>query len=299
MHEYVQRFGDRARLFPRVTDWYGADPWAWRWLDSALLLSLGGIPWQVYFQRILACRTTGVAIGMSMLASLICLAVAVLPAMLGAIGACIDWTAYPSGPPADASEVLPHVLRFALPPVVSLIGLVVIVAAVMSSMDSSILASASLFAWNVYRPLYGLHELDGRIPRVLRIAIVAVGAMAIWLTFQVESVYQLWYLSSDLVYVILFPQLVTGLFFHGTRPAGAVAGLVVAVVFRAAIFAASTSAGSQWLAAAQLPAIWSYLPWLTFAMLSSLLAIVVVSWIATARASAATTRDDDGVSITE
>ncbi len=170
--EYTQMFGDRAQLLPTCAAWSGADPWAWQWLDSALLLICGGIPWQVYFQRILACRTANTAVGMSVLAGFICLAIAIAPALLGGIGACVDWSHYPSGPPATPAVVLPHVLRHIVPPAVSLIGLMALVAAVMSSMDSSILSSASMFAWNVYRPLRRVDAESPEIHRVLRWAIV-------------------------------------------------------------------------------------------------------------------------------
>jgi len=42
----------------------------------------------------------------------------------------------------------------------------------------------------------------------MRISIVAVGCVATGMALTVHSIYGLWYLSSDLVYVILFPQLV-------------------------------------------------------------------------------------------
>lgn len=43
----------------------------------------------------------------------------------------------------------------------------------------------------------------------MRVAILLVGAMATAMALTVKSIYGLWYLSSDLVYVILFPQLVS------------------------------------------------------------------------------------------
>lgn len=43
----------------------------------------------------------------------------------------------------------------------------------------------------------------------MRVAILCVGAMATAMAMTVKSIYGLWYLSSDLVYVILFPQLVS------------------------------------------------------------------------------------------
>ncbi|MCA9169806.1 MAG: sodium:solute symporter family protein [Planctomycetales bacterium] len=275
--DYVAKFGDQARLLPQLNAWWGSDPWAWQWLDSALLLILGGVPWQVYFQRILACRTSRTAMSMSVIAGFICLIVAVPPAVLGAVGATLDWSALAATPPAEPAAILPHLLRYALPASLSLLGLLAILAAVMSSMDSSILSSASLFAWNVYRPIARVPDTDPSIQRILRGAIVAMGCLAILLALEVESVYQLWYLSADLVYVILFPQLVTSLFLHSVTPRGAVAGAVVAVLMRAILFAAATEQGARMLATVDWPVPLRYAPWLTLAMLCSLSTIVVVS----------------------
>lgn len=46
------------------------------------------------------------------------------------------------------------------------------------------------------------------------------------------TVYGLWYLSSDLVYVIIFPQLISVLFVKGTNTYGSVAGYVFGLVLR-------------------------------------------------------------------
>jgi high affinity choline transporter 7 len=46
------------------------------------------------------------------------------------------------------------------------------------------------------------------------------------------TVYGLWYLSSDLVYVIIFPQLICVLFIKGTNTYGSVAGYVFGLLLR-------------------------------------------------------------------
>ena len=50
--------------------------------------------------------------------------------------------------------VLPLVLQYLTPPAVAVIGLGAVSAAVMSSADSSMLSSSSLFAQNVYKPVF-------------------------------------------------------------------------------------------------------------------------------------------------
>lgn len=48
---------------------------------------------------------------------------------------------------------------------------------------------------------------------VMRAAILCVGILATSMALTVKSIYGLWYLSSDLVYVMLFPQLVCVVYF--------------------------------------------------------------------------------------
>ena len=47
----------------------------------------GGIPWQVYFQRVLSCKTAAKAKGLSLAASLGCVVMAIPAVLIGAIGA--------------------------------------------------------------------------------------------------------------------------------------------------------------------------------------------------------------------
>ena len=67
-----------------------------------------------------------------------------------------DWnmTAY-QGPvpltPAEYSFVLPLTLQYLCPPAVAVVGIGTLSAAVMSSADSSILASATVFTNNMYK----------------------------------------------------------------------------------------------------------------------------------------------------
>ena len=71
----------------------------------------------------------------------------------------LDWnqTTY-SGALEDgtvkSSLIVPLVLQYLTPPVVAVIGLGAVSAAVMSSADSSMLSSSTMFAQNVYKPVF-------------------------------------------------------------------------------------------------------------------------------------------------
>ncbi|MBN3320536.1 SC5A7 protein, partial [Atractosteus spatula] len=227
-----------------VTDVY-QDPWLgtinpsdiWMWLDNFCLLMLGGIPWQVYFQRVLSASSATYAQVLSFLAAFGCLVMAVPSVLIGAIGASTDWNQTTYGPvqPMQKEEsdmILPIVLQHLCPPYISFFGLGAVSAAVMSSADSSILSASSMFARNIYQLAFRQTASDREIVWVMRITIFVFGALATAMALLTGTVYGLWYLSSDLVYVIIFPQLISVLFVKGTNTYGSVAGYVFGLILR-------------------------------------------------------------------
>lgn len=226
------------------TTWLGSlkpDPWIGNWIDSALLLIGGGIPWQVYFQRVLSARTARGARNLSYVAGIGCALMAIPAVLVGAIGASTDWNATDYRyygvqpiPSEDFKLILPLVLQYLCPKAVGVIGLGAVSAAVMSSADSSVLSSSSMFARNVYAPFRRLcgKVSDREILWVMRIAILLVGACACVLAIVIKSIYGLFYLCADLVYVILLPQLVCVLYFKHVNVYGSFIGFVAGCFFR-------------------------------------------------------------------
>ena len=203
----------------------------WTWTDTALLLIFGGIPWHVYFQRVLAARDADVARRLSLLAGLVCMVAAVPPALIGMLACGADWHAHGVAGP-EAALVLPYVLRHLTPPLVAALGLGAVSAAVMSSIDASVLSASSMAAWNVYRPLVEPDASSARLTLVLKRAVVVVGVAATLMALHVRSIYTLWVLCSDLVYCVLFPQLLLALKDPRANRWGSYAGMLVSFVLR-------------------------------------------------------------------
>ncbi len=248
----------------------------WAWWDSALLLVFGGIPWHVYFQRVLAARDVWTARWLSVSAGVLCMVAAIPPILIGIIARGVDWASLGIVAPEPAL-VLPTVLRYLTGPVVATIGLGALAAAVMSSVDSSILSASSMATWNVYRPFVRPSADSRELKRVIQRCVLIVGIVATLLALRVQSVYALWFLSSDLVYCVLFPQLFTALFDPRANRYGSLAGFVVSVLLRLAC-------GEQLLG---LPSLISLpasaldgsplVPFRTLTMLAALATIVIVS----------------------
>ncbi|XP_077533362.1 high-affinity choline transporter 1-like [Haemaphysalis longicornis] len=222
-------------------DYVGSISWSdlGNYADAMLLLMMGGVPWQVYFQRVLSSRTAEGAELLSYMASFGCLFMAIPPVILGAVAKASNLTmaGYPRPFPLakNATDLtLPLTLQYLTPKFVSAMGLGAVSAAVMSSSDSSILSAASMFAWNIYKLGIRQSASEKEVINVMRVSIVLVGALATVMALTSESIYGLWFLSSDLVYVILFPQLVCVVYLKDrVNTYGSLAGYIVGCFLRA------------------------------------------------------------------
>ncbi|XP_049520143.1 high-affinity choline transporter 1 [Dermacentor silvarum] len=203
------------------------------------MTALGGIPWQVYFQRVLSCETDFDARMLSYLAAVGCIALAIPPAVIGAVAKSANFTAagYP-GPhylrDKDIVRVLPYSIRYLTSGLVSMMGLIGITAAIMSSVDSSMLSASSIVTKNVYQSILRPMASDVEVSLVLRVMVFIIGCWATYVALSVNSVFELWLLCSDIVYVLLFPQLFCILYFENSNAYGA-------------FLAFSVSAGFRWL----------------------------------------------------
>lgn len=209
------------------------------WSDLTLLLVLGGIPWNVYFQRVLSTKTAENARITSLAAGVLCALMALPPMALGLAAAHLDWGALDTGTVDAAGAiadtpalVLPYLLRYAVPQWVGVLGLGAVAAAVMSSVDSSILSAASLVAWNGYRRLIRPDATAAQITRLVRILVVSLGGIATGIALTYSSVSALWYLCGDIVYCVLFPSLTLALFDPKANRIGVLSGLAVSIVLR-------------------------------------------------------------------
>jgi high affinity choline transporter 7 len=282
--EMVARFrenvGSLVSLLPPVhglaADHQWTGPLVWNWWDWTFLLILGGIPWNVYFQRVLAARDERIAARFSVYAGFLCAVMAVPPILIGMAGNVFSWETigvdvkYPA-------MILPYVLRYLTPYSIGIVGLGAVAAAVMSSVDSSVLSASSMFAWNWYRGIIDPGAGPRAMRLTIRLAVILIGAAATVMALRVKSVQALWYLCSDFVYVVLFPQLTMALFCRSANRPGSIAGIAVSFTLR-------FGGGDPTLGIPQLiPYPWwdsqlgTLFPFKTIAMLIGLLTIYLVS----------------------
>jgi high affinity choline transporter 7 len=220
-------------LPPASSDAYWSPPGIIAWWDMTIMLVLGGIPWNCYFQRVLSCETPGKARSHSILAGMLTIALTLPPLVLGMAA----FAHFGAGGNETASTTLPLLLKQTTPYVVMLLGLAAIIGAVTSSFSASILSAGSMFSWNVYRRLLTPRDSAAgdntkRLKHVIRASIVLLGVAAAVMALSVKSVAALWLFTGDLVFVLLFPQLVAALFDRRANWIGSVAAFCVALVLR-------------------------------------------------------------------
>jgi high affinity choline transporter 7 len=198
------------------------------WWDMTLMLTLGGIPWNCYFQRVLSCSSPREAQLHSVFAGLLTMLITALPIVLGVL-AFGHWGADGI---KEASITLPLLLKELTPRWAMILGVVTILGAVTSSFSASILSAGSMFSWNVAHRLFRFRLDPQRFLLLARTTIFLLGLLAVGLALKVQSIASLWLFTSDLIFVILFPQLTMALFDPKSNLVGSIAGCCISLVLR-------------------------------------------------------------------
>jgi len=211
-------------------------PWSLQqtvaWWDVSIMLMLGGIPWNCYFQRVLSCRSPETARWHSFTSGALTMLLTVPPLLLG-MAAFVKW-------PGDQFPklqqepflTLPTLLRHLTPHWVGILGLGAIIGAVSSSYSASILSAGSMFSWNVCRRLLFPAIPVWRMKTIIRTCILLLSIGAVILALLAKSVQELWFFTADLIFVLLVPQLVYALFDTRANRIGSMTAFFAALVLR-------------------------------------------------------------------
>ncbi|XP_070771126.1 high affinity choline transporter 1-like isoform X2 [Enoplosus armatus] len=252
-------------------------------------LALGGLAYQAFYQRILSASSYTQAQVTCFASSAFCLVLGIPSVLVGAVAASTDWNSTSYGLPTpyerdQAGSILPIALQYLTPAYVSVIGIGAVAAAVMSSMDSALLSSASLFSSNIYKNIIRKQASDREMQWVIRISVVVVGLAGTALTFLDSSVLVFWLVGVDMSYTIMFPQLVCVLFFKVSNGYGATVGYMMGIVLRVlsgepliGLPPAIHFPGCRLDAEGKLT---QFFPFRTAIMVISLASILLVSWLA-------------------
>jgi len=230
------------RIYPDDPDslpsWYGrvSPHEAGEWLDYSLLCLFGGVPWQCYFQRVLSAKSGTRAQLLSYGGAAIALIMTGPAVLFGAIARATAWEDTDYGCPAPqgktAKLVMPLVLQYLTPPAVAWFGLGAISAAVMSSTDSSLLSASSLLARNFYQKVLRPNCSEREVVYALWGFIVLNCIVSTTLAIKYKSIYELFVLCGDFMYVIVFPQLLLVLYWSPANTYGSVTSFMTSLLLR-------------------------------------------------------------------
>uniref|UniRef100_A0A147BBD2 Putative choline transporter n=1 Tax=Ixodes ricinus TaxID=34613 RepID=A0A147BBD2_IXORI len=193
------------------------------YLDTMFMLTLGSVVWQGSFQRLLSAESESAAKIMAYAGALGMLLVSVGAVLLGCVSRFADWdaTTYgdehgsrsPLGDNSQSSFLLPLTLHYFTPAAVSSLGQGAVAAAAMSSIDSALLSMSTLFTRNIYVALLRPQAPERELVWTLRLTTALAALVGVLVAVSPVSVYGLSVLSSDYLYIILFPQFVAAVHF--------------------------------------------------------------------------------------
>ncbi|XP_060903245.1 high-affinity choline transporter 1-like [Labrus mixtus] len=209
----------------------------WKWIDDFLMLGLGSVSFQSFHQRTLSASSPLTAQLTCYAAALVIAILGIPPVLIGAVAASTDWnqTLYGSPSPyirGEHSLILPLTLQYLTPSYISIIGIGAVAAAVMSSTDSGLLSATSVFSSNIYKNILRKRASDFEMQWVIRVTVVVVGLLGTSITFYTKSTLVLWILGADVSYTLMFPHLISVLFFDVTNGYGAMGGYIIGLTIR-------------------------------------------------------------------
>lgn len=117
---------------------------------------------------------------------------------------------------------------------------------------------------------------------MLRASTIVFGAIATSVSIYVRSIYALWVLCSDIIYVILFPQLTCAIYFSSANTYGSLVAFIVGLFFRVAggeiTLGLDPMIRYSWHKVDDDGTVVQLFPHKTLSMLLSLFSLLFVSW---------------------
>lgn len=211
------------------------------WVDNVLLLAVGGVCYQTFYQRVLSAASDAQAKLTCFAGAALCPILGIPSVLVGAVAASTDWNQTSFGWPSPyeqgkAGLILPIALQQLCPFFISLVGMGALAAAVMSSVDSVLLSAASQIARNIYKNILYKKASERSIVLVMRASVVLCGLVGALLATTTYSVVLFWIISSDVLYTIMTPQVICTLFLsRWVNHYGACSGFALGLLLRALV----------------------------------------------------------------
>jgi Na+/proline symporter len=187
----------------------------WSWVNLFVIAALGNMTGQDLMQRIFASRSEQVA-------RRACYIAGVLYILFGAIPVLLGLAANLLLPEDTQVRILPALAGLFLSPALAVVFLVALVSAVLSTVDSAILAPASVLSQNVFSRWTRMPML-----KLNRLAVLLVAGCSLGMAYAGENAYQLLEDAYAVTLTGLFVPMMFGLF---TQPRSSLPGLASMIV---------------------------------------------------------------------
>lgn len=204
------------RIIPVIHTW---EVWL-AYLRAWLIFGLADMMAQTLLQRAFAARSEQAAQNSFYLAGVSYFALAMVPAILGIIaGATLPGI-------TDTESVIPELALAHLHPVAIAIFVGALIAAVMSSADSALLAAASVFSMNIL-PLVKRDPDDRAKLLATRIAVPVFGAISVYVGLEVQVVYDLIQDANSVLLAAVIAPFILGIWWKKANRTGALVAMGV------------------------------------------------------------------------
>ena len=127
---------------------------------------------------------------------------------------------------AQSEAVIPELALAHLHPVAIAIFVGALIAAVMSSADSALLAAASIFSMNIL-PLFKRDADDRARLMATRIAVPVFGALAVYVGLEVRAVYDLIQDANSVILAAVIVPFILGIWWKKANRTGALVAMAV------------------------------------------------------------------------
>ena len=181
-----------------------------------ITIGLGSIPQQDLYQRVMSADSEKTAVSACFLGGGMYLTIGLLPPII----ALMAVTVYPELAARDGQEILVNAVTKHEGLFIQVLFFGALLSAVMSTASSTVLASATVLAENIVKPL--VNKLDEKhFLMLIRASVIIMTLIGVLLASCNKSIYQLVGESSMLTFVALFVPLVSGLWLKQTSSLGA------------------------------------------------------------------------------
>lgn len=161
----------------------------WVRMDTWMIPILGSVIAQELISRVLACRSSKIARRASLSAASIYLVIGAIPVGLGLLGVHLGVQV------TEADQFLPAVAKSLLPSTLYIIFIGALTSAILSTVDSTLLAVSALVSNNLFHT--SVYKDEKKKVRVARLVVIAAGVGAYIMALYADRIYDLVELASS------------------------------------------------------------------------------------------------------